>query len=263
LLFVHGNPTWSFHWRQLILGLQHRHRCVALDHLGCGLSDRQPRPLRLADHIHLLVKLIDALDLKNVTLVAQDWGGAIGLGAVQRRPESFDRLALFNTGAFPPWFIPWRIRACRLPLVGRLALQGANAFSRAALHMTLARTKRLSQNVRAGYLAPYDSWQARAAVNQFVRDIPSSPRHPTWSTLADIDKGLPTLARLPTVLIWGERDWCFTTECLERFEQVWPQAQVVRLPDVGHWVVEDAPDDALRILCEFLNPPDRPPKPEA
>ncbi|MCG8448441.1 MAG: alpha/beta fold hydrolase, partial [Pirellulales bacterium] len=80
LLFVHGNPTWSFHWRQLILALRGHYRCVAPDHLGCGKSDLQPQPLRLADHIDNLVRLVEALDLRRVTLVAQDWGGAIGLG---------------------------------------------------------------------------------------------------------------------------------------------------------------------------------------
>jgi cis-3-alkyl-4-acyloxetan-2-one decarboxylase len=252
LLFVHGNPTWSFHWRRLIVALRNGYRCVAPDHLGCGLSDLQPRPLRLADHIDHLLRLIDALDLERVTLVAQDWGGAIGLGALLRRREQFERIVLFNTGAFRPWFIPWRIRVCRTPLVGKLALQGANAFSRAALTMTLARTPRLEAAVAAGYLAPYDSWQRRAAVNQFVQDIPASPRHPTWPTLAEIESRLPELASLPSLLIWGMRDWCFTPECLDRFAEVWPRAEVHRLADVGHWVVEDAPGDADRLVEDFL-----------
>ena len=127
LLFVHGNPTWSFHWRRLILALRNGYRCVAPDHLGCGLSDLQPRPLRLADHIDNLLRLVDALDLQRITLVAQDWGGAIGLGALLRERQRFERIILFNTGAFRPWFIPWRIRVCRTPLLGPLAVQGSNA----------------------------------------------------------------------------------------------------------------------------------------
>jgi cis-3-alkyl-4-acyloxetan-2-one decarboxylase len=252
LLFVHGNPTWSFHWRRLILALRNGYRCVAPDHLGCGLSELQPRPLRMADHIDNLLRLIDALDLERVTLIAQDWGGAIGLGALLRERERFDRIVLFNTGAFRPWFIPWRIRVCRTPLLGKLALQGANAFSRAALTMTLARTPRLESAVAAGYLAPYDSWQRRAAVNQFVQDIPASPRHPTWQTLAEIESHLPELAALPSLLMWGMRDWCFTPECLDRFAEVWPRAEVHRLADVGHWVVEDAPGEAGGLVEDFL-----------
>ncbi|MBX3426575.1 MAG: alpha/beta fold hydrolase [Pirellulales bacterium] len=252
LLFVHGNPTWSYHWRRLIAAFRERRRCVAVDHLGCGLSDLQPRPLRLADHVANLRRLVEDLDLQRITLVAQDWGGAIGLGTLLAERERFERIALFNTGAFRPWFIPWRIRVCRWPGFGRLALQGANAFSRAALTMTLARTRRLAPETAAAYLAPYCNWRRRAAVYQFVRDIPLSPRHPTWAPLGQIEDRLPELADMPATLIWGERDWCFTPACRERFEQVWPRAVSHRLADVGHWVVEDAPDDARRLLGEFL-----------
>jgi haloalkane dehalogenase len=252
LLFVHGNPTWSFHWRRLILALRNGYRCVAPDHLGCGLSDLQPTPLRLANHIDHLLRLIDALDLERVTLVAQDWGGAIGLGALLARRDRFARIVLFNTGAFRPWFIPWRIRMCRTPGLGPLAVRGGNAFVRAALRMTLSRKRRLEPEVEAGVLAPYDSWARRQAVQQFVDDIPLSARHPTWETLGAIEDRLPELASLPVLLVWGMRDWCFTPECLDRFVAAWPRAEAHRLADVGHWVVEDAPDDAERLVSEFL-----------
>ena len=81
LLFVHGNPTWSYHWRRLIKAFRGERRCVAMDHLGMGGSELPESPLRLADHIANVERLIDELDLRGVTLVAQDWGGSIGLGA--------------------------------------------------------------------------------------------------------------------------------------------------------------------------------------
>lgn len=252
LLFVHGNPTWSFHWRILIGALKSRYRCVAPDHLGCGLSDKPSHTLRLDDHVDNLRSLIEELDPGDVTLVAQDWGGAIGLGAMLRAPERLGRIVLLNTGAFPPPQIPWQLRACRLPIVGRLAVQGANLFSRGALRSTLARRKRLDPDVEAGYLAPYDSWNHRLAVYGFVKDIPSGPRHPTWCTLAQIESGLPTFADRPALLIWGMRDWCFRPDCLERFVRAWPQADVRRLEDVGHWVMEDAPEETLSIVERFL-----------
>jgi len=252
LLFVHGNPTWSFHWRQLLLANRGQFRCIAPDHLGCGLSDLQPRPLQLSDHIDNLVALIEKLDLHRITLVAQDWGGSIGLGAVLRVQERFERIAFFNTGAFPPWFIPWRIRICRWPVVGRLALQGGNAFSRAALRMTLSRKRRLDPVVEQAYLAPYFDWQSRAAVAQFVKDIPLSDKHPTWQTLVEIEQGLSQLAELPQLLVWGMQDWCFTPACLDKFVESWPEAEVHRLPDVGHWVVEDAPEESQQLLAGWL-----------
>lgn len=252
LLFVHGNPTWSFHWRRLIAASSNHFRCVAPDHLGCGLSDLQPHPLRLAEHIDNLVSLVEQLDLRRITLVAQDWGGAIGLGTLLRQADRFERIVLFNTGAFRPWFIPFRIRVCRWPLFGKLALQGGNAFSRAALRMTLSHTQRLDPTVATGYLAPYNSWSRRAAVYQFVKDIPLSPAHPTWDTLGEIEDRLPQLAHLPQLLVWGMQDWCFTPECLDKFSAAWPTAEVHKLADVGHWVVEDAPNDAENLLAGFL-----------
>lgn len=251
LLFVHGNPTWSFHWRELMKRLRGDYRCVAVDHLGCGLSDKPLRTFRLADRIQHLARLVDELKLDRMTLVAQDWGGAIGLGTLLARPERFRRIVLFNTGAFPPWFVPWRITICRTPVLGRLAVQGCSLFSRAALRMTLARG-RLDPAVAAGYLAPYDSWSHRRAVYDFVADIPRSPRHPTWQTLAEIEAGLPSAAELPILLVWGMQDWCFTPECLEKFEAIWPLAEVHRLPDTGHWVVEDAPEESQQFLADFL-----------
>jgi pimeloyl-ACP methyl ester carboxylesterase len=252
LLFVHGNPTWSFHWRRLILALRDRYRCVAPDHIGCGLSDKPQQFLTLSNHIDQLSSFVSALDLKRITLVAQDWGGAIGLAEALGAQARFERVILFNTGAFPPRYIPWRIRACQIPVLGRLAVQGANLFSRAALRMTLARTPRLDPAVAAGYLAPYDSWTSRRAVYGFVRDIPRRSGGDTWKLLSWIERGLPTLADRPALLIWGMRDWCFRPDCLERFLEAWPQAEVHRLADVGHWVVEDAPDESLSIVMRFL-----------
>jgi haloalkane dehalogenase len=258
LLFVHGNPTWSFHWRTLIARERSRHRCVAVDHLGCGLSDKPDRFLSLSDHIENLAAFAERLDLHDITLVAQDWGGAIGLGAMLRMPERLRRIVLLNTGAFPPSYIPWRIRACRVPLLGRLAVQGGGLFSRAALRMTLSRRPRLDPAVAATYLAPYNSWANRRAVYGFVKDIPGGPQHPTWQTLAEIERRLPSLADRPALLVWGMRDWCFRPDCLERFERVWPSAKVHRLADVGHWVLEDAPEDAVPLVEQFLSATDSP-----
>lgn len=268
LLFVHGNPTWSFHWRRLISTLSNRYRCIAPDHLGCGLSDKPQRLMPLREHIDNLVALVRTLNLERIALVAQDWGGAIGLGAMLQMPERLQRLVLFNTGAFPPAYIPWRIRACRLPVIGRLAVQGANLFSLAALRMTLARTKHLTPAVAAGYLAPYDSWANRMAVYGFVHDIPPpgrvspirecAPRtapfacRDTATKLAEIEAALPSLADRPACLIWGMRDWCFRPDCLDRFQAAWPNAEAHRLSDVGHWVVEDAPDESVAIVDRFL-----------
>jgi haloalkane dehalogenase len=230
---------------------------VAIDHLGCGLSDKPAADFRLADRIDHLLRLIDELKLQRVTLVAQDWGGAIGLGAMLERQHLLERILLFNTGAWPPASIPTRIALCRTPLLGQLALQGGNLFSLAALRMTLSRRRGLDAATAAGYLAPYNTWANRRAVYGFVEDIPRAPSHPTWRTLEAIEHRLPELAGLPIRLVWGMRDWCFDPACLDRFLRYWPEAEALRLADVGHWVVEDAPDEALEALRSFVPAPVR------
>jgi haloalkane dehalogenase len=253
LLMVHGNPTWSFYWRNLIQAWRGRFRVVAPDHIGCGLSDKpQHYPYSLRQHIENLATLVEQLDLRGVTLLAHDWGGAIGLGTALRLPERFARIVLFNTGAFPPPFVPKRIALCRLPLLGTLAIRGLNLFARAALTMAVEKPDRMTPSVRAGLLAPYDSWANRVAIQRFVADIPFTPRHPTWQVLAGIESGLPTLASRPIQLIWGMRDWCFTTACLERLRQSFPRAEVHRLLDAGHYVVEDAHERIVPLVEDFL-----------
>lgn len=253
LLFVHGNPTWSFHWRNLLIALRSRYRVVAIDHLGCGLSDKpQHASYRLADHVARLRSLVERLDLQGVTLLAQDWGGAIGLGAAVALPDRFRRFVLFNTGAFHGGRMPLRIGVCRTPVLGSLAVRGLNAFARAALSMAVSHPKNLMADVRAGILAPYANWHDRVAIERFVQDIPLAPAHPSYAALSAIERGLPTLADRPTQLIWGMRDWCFTPWFLERFEQIFPAAEVHRLEDAGHWVVEDAPERIVPLVERFL-----------
>ncbi len=253
LLFVHGNPTWSFYWHPLIAAFRGSHRCVAPDHIGCGMSDKPARyPYTLAQHIENLSQFVEQLDLTNITLLVHDWGGAIGLGAALRMPERFSRFVLFNTGAFPPPFIPLRIRVCRTPLLGRLAVQGCNAFARAALSMATEKPQRMTPAVRAGLLAPYDTWAHRTAVYNFVKDIPTGPRQPTWGVLEDIEEKLPTITDKPVQLIWGMRDWCFRPSCLTRLEELLPHTQTLRLVDAGHYVVLDAYERIVPALEDFF-----------
>jgi pimeloyl-ACP methyl ester carboxylesterase len=253
ILMVHGNPTWSFYWRRLIGFLRSEYRVVAVDHLGCGFSDK-PNDFDycLSHHIANLKSLIQGLELSDVTLMAHDWGGAIGLGALLALKERFNRVVLFNTGAFPPPYIPWRIRACRLPLLGKLGVQGLNLFARAATVMATEQRGGLPARIAEAYLYPYDSWEHRIAVYQFVKDIPASRRHRTWAVLDEIDNALPQISDWPILLTWGMKDWCFRPECLRRFQSHWPHADVREIESAGHYVVEDAADEVEQAVGDFL-----------
>lgn len=253
LIMVHGNPTWSFYWRELISALSGEYRCIAVDHIGCGLSDKpQDYPYNLATHTANLVTLIEKLDLRNCTLLAHDWGGAIGLGAATKLRDRFSQIVLFNTAAFPPPFIPKRIQACRIPLLGTLGIRGFNLFARAAITMATEEPKRMTPEVKAGLLAPYNNWQNRVAVDAFVKDIPWSRKHPTWEVLEDLEAKLPSLGHLQQLLVWGMRDWCFRPECLERLARTYPRAEQLRFETAGHYVVQDRPAEIIERLQTFL-----------
>jgi haloalkane dehalogenase len=254
VVMLHGNPTWSFMYRHLITGLAPTHRAIAPDHLGCGLSDKPQTPAcRLTDHIaNLELLLNDHLRLKRLSLVVHDWGGAIGMGYAVRHPERIEKIVVLNTAAFLLGRCPWRIRICKVPGFGTLAIRGLNGFARAALTMAVGKGHRLDANARAGLLHPYDSWRNRVGTLRFVQDIPLSSCHPTWDTIATIQKSLHLLADKPVLICWGGQDFCFNQNYLAVWQRYFPRAAVQRFADAGHYVLEDAHDRIVPAVQGFL-----------
>ena len=255
LLMLHGNPTWSFLYRRLIRAFSGEHRCVAPDHIGCGLSDK-PQDWRydLVGHILNLEKLVLALDLKRITLIVHDWGGPIGLGFARRHPERIARLVITNTAAFPGR-APLRLRVCRAPWIGPFLVKRLNAFAGTA--PTLAVRRPLTPAARAGYALPYRSTADRVAVARFVQDIPLSPGDPSWPELAAIEESLERFRDLPVSIAWGERDFVFTPRFREEWQRRLPKAEVLSLPDAGHWLFEDEPERVRAFLARSLRTPGR------
>lgn len=254
VVMLHGNPTWSFYYRTVIAGLRDHRRVIAPDHIGCGLSDKpQDYPYTLAQHIDNLDRLlVEELALERVSLIVHDWGGAIGLGWAVRHPERIEKLIILNTAAFLLPDCPLRIRLCRAPLLGPLLVRGGNAFARAALRMATAQPGGLAPAVRAGLLAPYDSYRNRIAHLRFVQDIPLSPQHRSWATVRAIEAKLQLLEDKPIMICWGDRDFCFNHVFLDTWRQIFPKAAVHRFPDAGHYILEDAGDAVTALARDFL-----------
>jgi haloalkane dehalogenase len=251
-LLLHGNPTWSFAWRHLIPALAAHHRVVVPDHVGMGLSDKpEDYPYTLARHVANVERLVLALDLRRITLVLHDWGGAIGMGFARRHPDRVARLVLMNTAAFPSPRIPRRIAFCRQRRVGPFAVRRLNGFARAATWMATGR-RRLSADARRGYLWPYRSYADRVAILRFVQDIPMSPRHPSWGELVATAAALPDFRDRPACLVWGERDWCFTPAFRREWEALLPDAESHPLPHAGHYLFEDQPSAIEAHVTAFL-----------
>jgi haloalkane dehalogenase len=140
-----------------------------------------------------------------------------------------------------------------MPLLGTFANRGLNLFLRGALRTALEKHENMTPEVRAGYLAPYDSWHNRVAVDRFVKDIPRTEKHPSCETLLRIENGLTSLAEKPWIFLWGMRDWCFHEWYLNRFLDFIPQADVHRFTDGGHLLMEDKPAEVVQLVKAFLS----------
>ncbi len=253
VLMLHGNPTWSFFYRNLIRELSPGFRCIAPDHIGMGLSDKpQNYDYRLKTRIDDIEALVEALGLKKLHLVVHDWGGAIGFGLATRRPALIGRIVILNTAAFPMAHIPGRIALCRSRGFGEFLVRGLNGFAGPATWMSL-HDRTLSADEKRGYLFPYDSWANRVAVYQFVRDIPMEPDHSSRSTLETIAGKLPELRSTPKLILWGGRDFCFDDRFLSKWAGIYPEAKAKRYDDAGHYVLDDAGPDALARIKTFLS----------
>ncbi len=254
IFFFHGNPTWSFYWRKLIVGLRDRYRCVALDHLGMGLSDRpQLDRFLFKGHVDRACALVDALDVEAFSVVGHDWGGCIAAGVAGRNANRVRAISWMNTAAFRSQEIPFSIATCRIPGFGTLAVRGFNAFAGAAIFRAVEKSERMTRKVRAGYLDPYGNWNDRIATLRFVEDIPLDASHPSWEELGRIEDNLSLLKQKPVALFWGDKDWCFTPNFRRRFEREFPAAEVHAWDDCGHYVVEDAHERILPLLRTFFD----------
>lgn len=251
VLLLHGNPTWSFFYRGLVAELRRDFRCVAPDHLGCGLSSKpQDWPYRLEGHMANLERVVAALGLAECDLVVHDWGGAIGMGLAGRKPEWVRRIVILNTAAFRSRHLPRRIALCRTPLLGTPLVRGLNAFAWPATFMAV--TRALAPEVRQGYLWPYRTWRDRVAIDGFVRDIPLEEDHPSYDTLVEVEEGLARLRDKPMLIYWGGRDFCFTERFYRQWQKRFPAAQARWIADAGHYVLEDARGRAEREIAAFL-----------
>lgn len=251
IVMLHGNPTWSFYYRNLVLALRSEFRVIVPDHMGCGLSAKpQQYPYTLDTHINNLAALITHLGITDLSLMVHDWGGAIGMGFAGRHPEMIRSLVITNTAAFRSKRIPWRIWLCRLPWLGALLVRGCNGFARPAVTMAVAR--KLSCEVAQGYLAPYNSWRNRVAIYGFVRDIPLDENHRSWSVLSSVEANLAKLRSKPMLVLWGGRDFCFDNVFYAEWLKRFPEARRHYFAGAGHYLLEDAGDEIEPMVRDFF-----------
>jgi len=262
VVMVHGNPSWSFYYRNLVLALRDRYRCIVPDHIGCGLSDKpgdDRYDYTLARRVDDLERLIDHLGLtEKITLVLHDWGGMIGMAYAARYPERIGRLVLLNTAAFhlpKEKKFPLGLKICRDTVLGTLLVRGYNAFSIGA-SIVGCKKNPMSCELQRAYRSPYNSWANRIATLRFVQDIPLAPGDRNYALVSQVAASLDRFKDLPVSIYWGELDFVFDTTFLAEWIRRFPKAQVHRYPDGGHYILEDLKTEVVPLIENFLDTTD-------
>jgi len=257
VVMLHGNPSWSYYWRNLVSGLRDRYRCIVPDHIGMGLSDK-PSDDRydytLQSRVDDLAALLAHLGITGpVTLAVHDWGGMIGFGWALSHADQVKRLVITNTAAFPlpkakP--MPWQIALGRDWKFGAFIIRAFNAFSGGASYLGVE--KKMPADVRRAYVSPYNSWANRISTVRFMQDIPLGPGDKAWALLEEAGRRLPEFADRPALLGWGLKDFVFDRHFLAGFRGALPQAEVHAWDDAGHYVLEDKAAELVPLIRGFL-----------
>ena len=275
VLMLHGNPSWSYYWRHLVLGLRDpasgkAYRCIVPDHVGMGLSDKpddgggvrppaDPASVRydytLQSRVDDLGTLLDALGVTGpVTLAVHDWGGMVGFGWALSRMQRVQRLVVLNTAAFPlpaakP--MPWQLSLGRDSRIGGWLIRRFNLFARGAAW--LGTERRLPAAVREAYIAPYRGWDAAISTLRFMQDIPLREGDRAWALVAESGRRLHEYGDRPAFIGWGLRDFVFDRHFLEGFRRALPRAEVHAFEDAGHYVLEDRHEVLVPAIRDFLD----------
>ena len=259
VLMIHGNPTWSFYFRGLIQSLSNDFRTIALDHIGCGFSDKpdaKTYKYSLESRVKDLDILITRLKInEKINLVLHDWGGMIGLAWAVDHPDKIDKIIITNTSGF---FLPkgkrfpfrlWLIKTIKIFAIP--AVLGLNVFAKGALFLG-SKTK-LAPDVKKGLVEPYNSWKNRIATLKFVQDIPLTPNDQSYALVNHVDQNLKRLDQTSLLFLWGAKDFVFDLTFLNEFKSRFPQAVTHVFHDAGHYLFEDKPEESCQLIQAFLN----------
>jgi haloalkane dehalogenase len=259
IVMVHGNPTWSFYFRNLVKGLSGAYRTIVPDHIGCGLSDKpgdDAYDYVLSQRVDDLEALLEHLGVReNITLLVHDWGGMIGLAYATRHPSLVKRIIVLNTAGFglpTGKKLPWQIALVRYLPWFVVPVRGFGAFSRGANAACSVKKGRMTPLIKKAYLAPHDTWKNRISVQRFVEDIPLAPRDRSYGIVKEVSDHIGQFDKIPILICWGERDFCFDDHFLAEWRRRLPHAVVHTFPDAGHYVLEDAHERILPLVKTFL-----------
>lgn len=249
ILFIHGTPTWSFLYRDFVKQLSRSYRCIAIDHIGFGLSEK-PESFSGSPQHHSknLIEFIHKLNLNNITLVAHDFGGPIGLGAAIECSERVSKIAIFNTWLWATKDDPMAMKIDKIvnSAMGRFFYLNLNFSPKYLLKKGFSDKKYLSKNKHKHYIKPFPNKTSRMSLLNIGKSlVGSSDWYQTqWQKL---DK----LAGKEWLILWGMQDHFVTTKYLDKWKERLPQAKI-REMDCGHFVQEEKPNEAILEINSFM-----------
>ncbi len=261
VVMMHGNPTWGYLYRNFVTPLTEAgYRAIVPDHLGFGRSDKpdQPELYTIRRHSERLEALLESLDLSDATVVCQDWGGPTSLYWATHHPERVRSLFILNTFAHrPPTDVklPLPLKLFRTRGVGETMVKGLHMFVRGFLfRVGVVKRDRLTPEVKRAYLAPHPSYSSRTAILVFPREIPAGPQGEVSDLNGEIEAGLEEHFRAkPVKVMWAMKDIAFTPEMVDQlWLRTFPDAEVTRIAEAGHYLQEDAREIIVPELIEFL-----------
>jgi haloalkane dehalogenase len=253
IVMVHGNPYWSFEYRKIIRAFSATHRCIAPDHIGFGLSDK-PRTWSYLpeDHAANLAALLDFLDLEGVTLIVGDWGGPIGLSWAIDNPERVSSIVVNNTWLWPvddDWYYRAFSGFVGGP-IGRVLIRRRNFFATSVVKHAWGDRHLLTPEIRTHIETPLADPEDRLGTWVFPRRIIGST---TWiRSLWDRRDRLNGAVKL---IAWGMKDIAFREKELNRWAETFPEARVVRYPNAGHFVPDEAAEDLISDMRRLFGDP--------
>lgn len=250
ILFVHGTPSWSFEFRNVIKYLSKKYRCIALDHIGFGLSDKPAGyDYSIQNHTATLLKLINHLQLNQFTMLVHDFGGIIGLAAAEQIPEKISKLIILNTWCRSiqdePEYKKMKgiLGSPLMPFLYRYF----NFSAKYILPAAFGERSRLTPEVHQQYLKPFGNAGERNGTVAFAKSLLRDQDY-----YESIGKMLPVLKNKPVLIIWGMKDAFITEKHLLWMQEQFPIAEVVKYEDAGHFVLEEKSVVAGPVIEAFL-----------
>ena len=251
IVFVHGNPDWSFSYRNLIKHFSNKNRCIAIDHIGFGLSDKPCDWTYLPeDHATNLSLLLEELDLSNITLVVNDWGGPIGLSYAILNPDRIKKIVLFNTWCWPTnddWYYQLFSKFMGGP-IGRLLVRRNNFFVNGVVKMAYGDKSKLTEEIQRHYAKPFEIPAERKGSWIFPKEIITSGK---W--LGQLWSKIDLIKDKPVLILWGNKDIAFRDKELKKWMRTLTDFKLQVFENAGHYPHEEQPAKVVELISEFLS----------